>query len=256
MWGYSAMFFKLFSSLSGFSPKPEPKKTEPKPLLPEPVVEEETDKTTFVEAEPEPASTFSDEDIAVREGRLMANTTAEFNLGKSYDGLGILPGAKLLFMIFEIDPILTPKNEDFGSRWRDTIYDDDKDSKIYGLGGNDKLYGNGGNDFLFGQRGNDRLYGGDGEDVLDGGKGYDVLHGGEGVDIFVFRKNEGTTDITDFELGLDVLDLEGFQDLTFDMLKAAGRQVDEDIYFEIDYDTLIIRDADLLTLGEPDLCAK
>ena len=254
------MFGSFFTKLFWKPKKSKSPEVEDKPVLPESDPVEEPFEPGFGEgsgSEPDTEERpISDEDQAAREGQLMADTTAEFNAGKSYDAVGVIPGSSLVFTVFGVSSAILRQNETFGGRWNDTIRDDGRDSKIYGLSGNDKIYGNGGDDFLFGQRGNDRLFGGEGKDVLDGGKGYDVLHGGGGVDIFVFRKNEGTTDIADFELGLDVLDLEGFDGLTFERLKEAGEQYGDDIYFKIGYDTLIIRDADLLTLEEPDLCAK
>ncbi|TNJ37518.1 alkaline metalloproteinase, partial [Phaeobacter sp. B1627] len=60
--------------------------------------------------------------------------------------------------------------------------------------------------------GNDRLYGGDGSDRLEGGSGADTLSGGAGSDVFVFDisgSNTGSDTITDFEIGVDVLEFHG-----------------------------------------------
>lgn len=116
------------------------------------------------------------------------------------------------------DPIM-------GGGGKDNISGGDGADAIYGQGGNDKLMGNAGNDTLDGGNNNDRLYGGadedslsggqgndqlwggTGADILDGGRGRDILHGEAGADRFVFAANSGTDTITDFEVGVDLIDL-------------------------------------------------
>jgi hypothetical protein len=105
---------------------------------------------------------------------------------------------------------------------------------IVGLGGNDTLLGNVGNDVLSGNEGSDILSGGQnddllfggkdddilngdlgndvllgesGDDVLTGGGGNDTLTGGDGGDIFVLSDTGGTDFITDFENGIDFIQL-------------------------------------------------
>ncbi|SEP55659.1 calcium-binding protein [Thalassovita taeanensis] len=112
-----------------------------------------------------------------------------------------------------------------GSSGKDNISGGSAADAIYGEGGNDKLMGNEGNDTLDGGNNNDRLYGGanddnlsggqgndqlwggTGADTIDGGRGRDVMHGDAGADVFVFAANSGTDTITDFEAGVDMLDL-------------------------------------------------
>ena len=100
------------------------------------------------------------------------------------------------------------------------------DYAISGYGGNDTLYGNGGNDNLYGHEGDDTLYGQGDSDFLDGGAGNDrlgwggfgadQLTGGSGADEFFGGPAEwtnqqvGTVLITDFETGVDTLDLSRF----------------------------------------------
>ena len=55
--------------------------------------------------------------------------------------------------------------------------------------------------------GNDTLNGGAGDDVIHAGTGADRLTGGTGADTFVFVADEGADRITDFELGVDRIDL-------------------------------------------------
>jgi Ca2+-binding RTX toxin-like protein len=54
------------------------------------------------------------------------------------------------------------------------------------------------------------LNGGDGNDVLHGGQGNDLLNGGTGADRFVFSGNNGTDTITDFQAGVDTIDIHGY----------------------------------------------
>ncbi|MDR9402488.1 MAG: calcium-binding protein, partial [Halothece sp. Uz-M2-17] len=61
---------------------------------------------------------------------------------------------------------------------------------------------------LAGEAGNDTLTGGSGDDILTGGYGDDILTGGAGADRFTFSSpSEGMDTITDFEVGLDKIQL-------------------------------------------------
>lgn len=78
------------------------------------------------------------------------------------------------------------------------------------------LIGNQGGDLLIGLAGDDRLIGGAGRDTLDGGIGRDVLTGGSERDFFVFNAVADSPAtarqrdiITDFETGIDRIDLSG-----------------------------------------------
>jgi hypothetical protein len=121
---------------------------------------------------------------------------------------------------------------------------------IYGRGGPDTLLGGNGSDELFGGGGRDVLIGGNGSDILDGGPGPDILTGGNGPDVFVIgsthghdgvdgqnsggghdsdhgeehghtetlvasdlflQESHGMDIITDFKLGVDVLDFSGVE---------------------------------------------
>jgi Ca2+-binding RTX toxin-like protein len=95
--------------------------------------------------------------------------------------------------------------------------------------GNDRLDGGDAADTLVGGKGNDMLDGGAGSDTLVGSLGKDVLTGGDGRDLFIFaalesRPGGGVRDIiTDFEPGVDKIDLSGLE-LSFGELsfKAVG----------------------------------
>ena len=97
----------------------------------------------------------------------------------------------------------------------DTVAGGAGDDRIAGGSGRDRLDGGDGDDLLSGETGNDWLSGGAGQDRLHGGPGRDTLSGGAGADVFVFRPGEDdgrkiAARITDFEPGLDRLDLTGF----------------------------------------------
>ncbi len=62
---------------------------------------------------------------------------------------------------------------------------------------------------LTGSDGANRLMGGYGDDLLSGGKGADVLTGGMGADTFFFAARGGVDHVTDFDLGVDHLALQG-----------------------------------------------
>ncbi len=79
----------------------------------------------------------------------------------------------------------------------DTIYGDETDERIEGLGGSDQLYGLAGNDVLNGGAGDDMLDGGMGQDTLDGGLGNDTLYGGSGNDTYLFQRGGGQDFISD-----------------------------------------------------------
>ncbi|WP_207480489.1 GDSL-type esterase/lipase family protein [Arenibaculum pallidiluteum] len=87
----------------------------------------------------------------------------------------------------------------------------DGDDSITSYRGADILYGGAGNDRLMGGADNDKLFGGEGNDRLAGDTGADEMTGGAGADAFILRKGETTGDlITDFETGVDKLELRGF----------------------------------------------
>lgn len=149
---------------------------------------------------------------------------------------------------------------------RDKLFGDGGNDRIDGGLGSDRLFGGTGNDVLDGGDGNDKLVGGAGDDRLDGGFGEDrlvggagndylksdgvgdILEGGEGddefhivgrvagegstltggagSDLFSLARTDGKHVITDFELGIDVIDAwESFADLTIE------GDIDATIYF-------------------------
>lgn len=115
----------------------------------------------------------------------------------------------------------SPKNEVLvGLSGSERIRGGAGDDFVYGNDGSDWITGNRGNDVLWGGDGRDLIFGGNGDDLIDGGAGNDQLHGGRGVntltggdgrDRFVFSQFDDAPDrITDFEVGLDQIDLSAF----------------------------------------------
>jgi len=129
-----------------------------------------------------------------------------------------------------------------GLRGDDDLFGFGGDDDLFGDRGDDNLFGGSGDDFVDGGYGDDRLTGGGNNDFLDGGYGddflqgvnptssdpgfgeLDVLVGGVGFDVFAlgnssqvyYDDNNAATAgvsnyalITDFELGLDVIQLRG-----------------------------------------------
>jgi Ca2+-binding RTX toxin-like protein len=86
--------------------------------------------------------------------------------------------------------------------------------------GHDTLTGDGGSNTIDGRAGNDTIFGCEGNDVLIGGFGNDTMSGGADADTFVFNVGDNPNDpripawgqdvITDFQVGVDVLEFRGF----------------------------------------------
>lgn len=85
------------------------------------------------------------------------------------------------------------------------------DNVLNGSNSNDTIEGRGGNDRIDGGLGNDSMNGGDGADVLISNAGDDIMTGGNGADTFVLGpRTSGTITITDFQNGVDHIDLRAF----------------------------------------------
>jgi Ca2+-binding RTX toxin-like protein len=106
----------------------------------------------------------------------------------------------------------------YGTNLGDIFLGSGLDNRLDGAGGDDWLFGKDGNDTLLGGQGGDVIKGGAGQDVIIGGAGSDTLSGhGEtqfkewfGADTFVFTPDSGGDTVTDFEVGVDKLRLEGW----------------------------------------------
>ena len=93
-----------------------------------------------------------------------------------------------------------------GGAGDDTINGGAGVDRIAGNAGDDVVDGGAGDDFVYGNAGDDQVFGGAGNDRVDGGAGDDLLTGGEGEDVFVYD-GRGNDVITDFEIGIDTLEL-------------------------------------------------
>lgn len=160
----------------------------------------------------------------------------------------------------------------FGNGGNDLLVDTRGDNDISGGDGGDSIVGgfgtldadgNDGNDLLVGGVGNDTLNGGAGNDTLRGdpsgsplsgddrliaGSGNDVLEGGGGADTFVFNRTTGDNRILDFDIGTDMIELDGW-DVSDGVLSNNGtdttlRFTDGGVDFE-----LVIEDA-ILTASD------
>lgn len=166
----------------------------------------------------------------------------------------------------------------------------DFDDQIWGQGGDDTITGNAGNDMLFGGSGDDELSGGSGNDqlsggsgrneswllrtdatanadvliggaghdvlfgyagadILDGGEGNDQLIGGGGRDIFIF--NGGIDQITDFQLGVDRLQLDASlwsgNHTAFSIVETFGSNEDDDTILDFGNHFLTLEDLSDMT---------
>lgn len=109
-----------------------------------------------------------------------------------------------------------------GGTGNDDLNGEGDNDTIKGGEGNDTITGDTGFDVLFGQQGNDVLDGGGRSDELNGGAGDDTLTGGGGADTFIFNRKAGDDEITDFQDGLDVIDLSDFNLQNFNALQSSG----------------------------------
>lgn len=93
---------------------------------------------------------------------------------------------------------------------------------VHGNDGDDLIDGGGSRDFLSGGRGEDTILGSSGADTINGGSGNDTLSGGSGNDVFVFKRDSDNDLVTDFEDGVDQLDLSALSAASFAALTGAG----------------------------------
>jgi len=82
---------------------------------------------------------------------------------------------------------------------------------------NDRIDGGAGNDTIIGGAGNDSLSGGDGNDRIDGSVGNDHMTGGAGSDTFVLGSLKAHDVISDFQVGIDHLEIHATAAQTADL---------------------------------------
>ncbi len=121
-----------------------------------------------------------------------------------------------------------------------------------------KIKGGNGNDTLIGSKNDDDdLRGGGGNDTLKGRGGDDSLTGGSGKDSFVFKKNQGTDVIEDFQNGKDKIDLSGFgfknKNQALNKFYELGSGSDDKLAFDFKDTTIIIKGIDMGQLNGADI---
>jgi len=121
----------------------------------------------------------------------------------------------------------------FGGGSDDFIFGGEGNDQLHGARGDDLLDGGDSDDRMFGGAGNDTLIGGAGNDTLRGGVGDDILTGGEDSDTFVFYQGWGSDRITDFQDGIDIIELRGFSSPSTSEVFAAASQVGSDVMFSL-----------------------
>jgi len=109
-----------------------------------------------------------------------------------------------------------------------TIIGNDGSNQIFGsFLENDTIIGNGGDDYLVGYGGNDLIEGGSGNDWLEGWYGIDTLKGGSGDDVisFFYGSTYDDGDLYDGGTGIDTLELNGMEQLAFDLTAISDSAV-------------------------------
>ena len=126
------------------------------------------------------------------------------------------------------DRVWLNKGDDvfFTGSANDTIFGGDGNDQLRGGGNDDDLIGGAGFDSLFGGDGRDELSGNSGSDLLSGGLGNDTLTGGAQGDVFVFRRGAGVDVITDFQDGVDWLQIEGVR-----RIEVVAQGADTEIHY-------------------------
>ncbi len=148
---------------------------------------------------------------------LQGNTGADLLVGRQGDDTIIGgAGSDLLIGMGQHDSIEGGGGNDliFMGFGTDTAIGGTGADTINGLNGTDDLSGNAGADVLNGEQG---------ADTLTGGGGNDTLTGGTQSDLFRFDPDDGSDNITDFENGIDLMEISGslaISDLTIAQVGA------------------------------------
>ena len=136
-----------------------------------------------------------------------------------------------------------------GGSGNDHMFGDAGADTIDGGQGDDRIEGGAGNDTLDGGANSDAISGGDGADLIIGGYGNDTLTGGEGGDTFVFGDFSGRDVITDWEAGVDVIEIAG---LTWNFGNLHIRQNGDDAEIFYGFATIVLEDTDGSALSAAD----
>ncbi len=157
----------------------------------------------------------------------------------------------------------------------DVIADFSGTNVLNGGSGNDLILGGYDDDTISGDAGDDTLVGDAfgaliyGNDILDGGTGDDLLSGGGGMDIFYFETNDGSDTIgridydaqdiggarvvgADFEIGIDMIHLDGFTLPMGESVEDRISQSGNDAIFSLQGTTIRFEDTDADDLSASD----
>ena len=114
------------------------------------------------------------------------------------------------------------------------------------------LVGTSQSDQIVGSGMNDTLSGNAGDDILADGAGQDVMTGGAGSDLFVLHPDGQTDIVTDYERGVDRLDLSGW-DFLYDVSQLSIVPTVDGAVLSHGAETLVITAADGTALTATDL---
>ncbi len=133
----------------------------------------------------------------------------------------------------------------FGDDGDDLLLGRDGNDRMYGGAGADRLVGHDGTDVMDGGAGNDRLIGGNGLDRLTDGAGADRMTGGPGLvqDVFIFVQDGRRDVITDYQDGLDKIDLTAFGD-TLGFTDLVIAQKGANVTLAVMGETILVKGAD------------
>ena len=137
----------------------------------------------------------------------------------------------------------------YGGAGNDKMSGDDGADDVQGGYGDDVVDGGIGNDRLDGGANNDVITGGDGADLIIGGYGQDTLSGGEGQDTFVFNDFSGKDVITDFESGVDTIEIAGWT-WSFNNLNVSQVGANTEITYA--FAQIVLEDTDASTITAAD----
>ena len=139
----------------------------------------------------------------------------------------------------------------WGEDGRDVLAGDAGRDILFGGRGADRLAGGRGRDSILGDAGRDTIDGGAGDDRLAGMEGDDRLTGGAGADRFLFRPDGSADVVTDFEAGVDFVNLREFDFADADAALATASDVEDGVLLALDGTTSVL----LLGVARADLSA-
>lgn len=104
--------------------------------------------------------------------------------------------------------------------------------------------GNASDNHIYGNAGDNQLYGGFGNDLLSGGRGDDMLAGAQDADQFHFARGSGHDTVMDFEVGTDLIVIDGLKGAKgfADMIAHHVTETDGDVWISYGGDVIVIED--------------